>query len=201
MSKKNIKVARMVGSSAHSVRGREENDFYATDPQALVNFISSLKRDGVRSLSQNVWECACGDGALTKVLRAQGHTVKSTDIIDRDCPGVQIADFMKIDGGIFEGDILTNPPYKLAQKFIEKSLSILNDGSMAMFLLRIQFLESQKRKVFFQKNPPKYVYVNSSRIGIWKNNDKATGGNGSALCFCWFVWEKGFTGDTIVRWI
>jgi len=201
MSKKNIKVARMVGSSAHSVRGREENDFYATDPQALVNFISSLKRDGVRSLSQNVWECACGDGALTKVLRAQGHTVKSTDIIDRDCPGVQIADFMKIDGGIFEGDILTNPPYKLAQKFIEKSLSILNDGSMAMFLLRIQFLESQKRKVFFQKNPPKYVYVNSSRIGMWKNNDKATGGNGSALCFCWFVWEKGFTGDTIVRWI
>jgi len=200
--KKNISVARMVGSSAHSVRGREQDDFYATDPQALINFLDKMKADGVRDLSETVWECAVGDGALAQVLLDRGHKVIGSDIVDRGFNGVYIQNFLETpDDKIFKGDILTNPPYKLAQKFIEKALNKIEDGSMVLFLLRIQFLESQGRKSFFENTPPKYVYVNSARIGIWKNNDKKSGGNGSALCFCWFVFEKGFKGDTIVRWI
>jgi len=50
----------------------------------------------------------------------------------------------------------------------------------------------------FQKHPPKFIYVHSKRIQIWKNNEQ---GGGNALCYAWFVWEKGFTSDTILRWI
>ena len=201
-NKKNISVARMVGSSAHSVRGRQQDDFYATDPQALIDFLDTMKKDGVRQLSKNVWECAVGDGALAKVLTDRGHNVICSDLVDRGHPGTHIQNFLEIDNEkIYKGDILTNPPYKFAKKFVEKSLGKINKGSMAIFLLRIQFLESKARKKFFAETPPKYVYVNSSRIGIYKNNDKATAGNGSALCFCWFVFEKGFKGDTIVRWV
>ena len=200
--KKNISVARMVGSSAHSVRGRQKDDFYATDPQALIDFLDTMKKDDVRELSKDVWECACGDGALAKVLTDRGHTVLCSDLVDRGYPGTHIQNFLEIDSKkIYTGDILTNPPYKFAKKFVNKALEKINKGSMAIFLLRIQFLESQDRKKFFAETPPKYVYVHSSRIGIYKNNDKKTAGNGSALCFCWFVFEKGFKGDTIVRWI
>jgi len=199
---KTVSIARMTGSSAHAQGERQVNDFYATDPQALIDFLEKMKADGVRDLSKTVWECAVGDGALAQVLLDRGHKVIGSDIIDRGFPGVYIQNFLDTpDDKIFKGDIITNPPYKLAQKFVEKSLSKIEDGSMAIFLLRIQFLESQGRKSFFEKNPPKYVYVHSARIGVWKNNDKEKYGNGSALCFAWFVFEKGFKGDTIVRWI
>ena len=192
----NTTIARVVGSSSHSPGEREENDYYATDPQALRNFLDASKDD--LELTNNVWEPACGEGNLSRVLIEREHYVLSTDLVDRGY-GVCM-DFLTGDHWAWNGDILTNPPYKLAQKFIEKSLEMIKRRRYAIFLLRIQFLEGQKRKKFFEEYPPKFVYVHSARIGIWKNNDQEKY-SGNALCFAWFVWEKGYNGDTITRWI
>jgi hypothetical protein len=63
-------------------------------------------------------------------------------------------------------------------------------------------MESKGRKQFFEQNPPKTIYVSSSRILCAKNGDfelmKTKGG--SAVAYCWFVWHKGFCGDTTVKW-
>ena len=61
----------------HTSTNRECNDFYATDPKALEELLK------VEKFSPNVWECACGQGHLAKVLENHGYNVKSTDLIDR----------------------------------------------------------------------------------------------------------------------
>lgn len=102
-----------------------------------------------------------------------------------------------------EGDIITNPPYKYAIDFIYKALSIIPDGHKVAMFLKIQFLEGKERKELFRVYPPKIVYVSSSRILCAKNGEfkKMISGGGSAVAYAWFLWEKGYNGETIIRWI
>ena len=83
----------MLGSSNHSEKPRERNDFYATDPHALEIFLDRLEEDGVK-LHTDIWECACGEGHLSKVLDSRGYKVWSTDLIDRGY-GTGNTDFLK----------------------------------------------------------------------------------------------------------
>lgn len=66
--------------------------------------------------------------------------------------------------------------------------------------LKLTFLEGKKRKELFKKYPPKTIYVSSGRLGCAKNGLFATHLN-NAIAYAWYVWEKGFTGDPIVKWI
>ena len=92
----------------------------------------------------------------------------------------------------------------MAQEFVEKSMSILNSkGKVAMFL-KIQFLEGMKRLDFFKDYPPKYIYVFSKRQAPWSNGspvDEKGKPWSSTMCFAWFIWEEGFNGEPIVRWM
>jgi hypothetical protein len=188
-----------LGASNHSETERAENDFYATDPHSLKIFLNALDRDDIK-LHDNIWEPACGQGHLSKILKEQGYSVNSTDIIDRGYAD-NIIDFLTFNPGIkFAGDILTNPPYKYAKEFVEKSLNNIFDGFFVIMFLKIQFLEGKARKELFKKYPPKYVYVNSERQTCYLNGDMSKKLS-SAACYCWFIWEKGFTGEPIIRWI
>lgn len=190
-----------LGASNHSDKDREENDYYATDPKSLVIFLDKIKEDGVE-LNHDIWENACGGGHLSEELKKNGYNVLSTDLVDRGYSDMkQTLDFLNCETKKnWHGDILTNPPYKFAQEFLEKSMNIINDGNKVVMFLKIQFLEGKARNKLFKEYPPKYVYVNSSRQLCAMDGEfekyKAT-----ALCYCWYIWEKGFTGDTIVRWI
>ena len=71
-------VYRILGASSHTDRNREENDFYATIPEAIDYLL-----EGGAVISHNVWECACGMGHLSKRLTELGYDVLSTDLIYR----------------------------------------------------------------------------------------------------------------------
>lgn len=192
-----------LGASNHSDNEREVNDFYATDPESLEIFLKALERDGFK-LHNNIWECACGKGHLSKVLESKGYNVFSTDLIDRgygivdDC-----SDF--INGKYYthtkyDGDILTNPPYKYAKEFVETALDKVSYGNYVIMFLKIQFLEGKDRRKLFDKKPPKYIYVNSAKQTCYINGDMSKKMS-SASCYCWFIWEKGFIGEPVIRWI
>lgn len=187
-------IYKTLGASNHTKKDREKNDYYATTPKAAELLLS------VEKLSQVIYEPSCGEGHLSKVFEKAGHTVISSDIVDRGYGEVE--DFLKRTERI-DGDIITNPPYKYAQEFIEKALELISDGNKVAMFLKIQFLEGKKRKKMFQKNPPKTIYVSSSRLLCAKNADfegmKKAGG--SAVAYAWYIWEKGYAGDTIVKWI
>lgn len=127
--------------------------------------------------------------------------MRSSDIVDR-C-GNEIKDFLGMDNLEWNGDIITNPPYKYAVDFIYKSLSIIPEGRKVAMFLKVTFLEGKERKNLFHAFPPKVIYVSSSRILCAKNGDfqKMKDGGGSAVAYAWYVWEKGYKGDTIIKWI
>ena len=46
---------------------------------------------------------------------------------------------------MWDGDILTNPPYKYAKEFIEHAMTIIPDGRKVFMFLKLQFLEGKAR--------------------------------------------------------
>lgn len=155
----------------------------------------------LEKFDKNIWECACGQGHLSKEIEKHGYGVKSTDLVYRGY-GKGGVDFLDGANIKWHGDIITNPPYKYAQKFIEKSLQIIPRGNKVAMFLKVQFLEGKARKKMFEKYPPKTVYVSSSRILCAKNADfeGMRRGGGSAVAYAWYVWEKGYKGETILKW-
>lgn len=190
-------VFKIISASNHSDDEREENDFYATDPVA----IDKLYQTGELTC-KNIWECACGEGHLAKKLVEYGYNVKATDQIDRGY-GEGGVDFLACKDK-FDGDILTNSPYKYATEFVLKALDLVSEGNKVFMFLKLTFLEGKKRyDELFSKYPPKKVYIFSQRILCAKNGDfdKTKSNGGSAVAYAWYVWEKGYTGDTIIKWI
>ena len=183
------------GASNHTDEAREVNDYYATDPKA----IDILLNDAGIVFLNNILEPACGEGHLSKRLEEYGYNVTSYDVIDRGYGGVK--DFFDIKK--WNGDIITNPPYKYAKEFVEHALDIVPRGSMVVMFLKLTFLEGQKRKELFKKYPPRYVFVSSSRLQCAKNGDFVKFGKGvsTAVAYAWYVWIKGYEGETIIRWV
>lgn len=189
-----------IGASNHGVEEREEHDYYATEPNA-VELLLELEK-----FSPYVWECACGGGHISEVLKAHGYKVKSSDLYDRGYEGTEIIDFLEVSKNDiwldYPRDIVTNPPYKQAREFVEHALDIVSDGTKIAVFLKLTFLESKARRKLFEKHPPKIIYVSSSRLKCAKNGDfvKYRNGVGTAVAYAWYIWEKGYKGETVVRW-
>lgn len=186
-------IYKTLGASNHVEEERQQHDYYATEPKAMSLLLEQEK------FAINIWECACGEGHLSKELEKYGHSVWSTDLIDRGY-GEGDIDFLK-QTDIFEGDIITNPPYKFASDFLIKALELIPTGNKVAMFLKLQFLEGKARREIFNKYPPKIVYVSSSRIMCAKNGDFEGIKGSSAVAYAWFVWEKGFKGDPSIKWI
>lgn len=65
-------------------------------------------------MNRKIWECSAGQGHLSERLTELGYEVRSTDLIDRGY-GEGGIDFLQTTE-MWDGDILTNPPYKYAIK-------------------------------------------------------------------------------------
>lgn len=187
-------IYKTLGASNHTDKERQAEDFYATEPRAAELLLELEEFDG------NIWECACGQGDLSKVFEKAGHKVLSTDLVDRGY-GTGGVDFLKCNE-VFNGDIISNPPYKYAKEFVEHALRLVPDGHKVAMFLKLQFLEGKARRELFEKHPPKTVYVASGRLLCAKNGDfeGMRAGGGSAVAYAWYVWEKGYAGDTIIKW-
>ena len=191
----NKNIFMMLGASNHTSEERQSEDYYATDPVAAELLLKE------ETFDKDVWECACGEMHLSGVFERYGYNVRSSDIIDR-C-GNEIYDFLSLGNLSWKGDIVTNPPYRLALEFIYKALQIIPHGNKVAMFLPLRFMEGKERKILFTRFPPRIVYVSSSRILCAKNGDfaKMLAAGGSAVAYAWFVWVKGCKLPTTVKWI
>lgn len=182
-----------LGASNHSLGTREENDYYATEPKAVKMLLS------VEKFSPYIWECACGEGHISNELKKHGYNVWSTDLVDRGYGEAKNFFFFRTQARV-NVDIITNPPYKCAEKFVRHALNLVKNNCKVAMLLKIQFLEGKSRNKLFKEFPPKKIYVFSSRIICAKNGhfDKY---QSSAVCYAWFIWEKGYKGLPTVDWL
>lgn len=173
---------------------RQPEDFYATHPCAIPPLMDFLDWQNGGKL---IFEPCCGKGHLSSIMEIYGHTVISTDLIDRGY-GIVGVDFlhdhwtqqMPYDA------VITNPPYRFALQFVKKSLTL---APVVCMFLRLSFLESARRRKFFKLHPPRYVCVFSERVpsskdGIFSPTECST------VCYAWFIWEKNYTGRPEIVW-
>lgn len=189
------KIFKSLGASNHTENEREKNDYYATDPLAIDEL---LKKE---TLNHNIWECACGGLHLSNRLKELGYNVRTSDLIKRvEDDNIEVLDFLSYQGK-YDGDIVTNPPYILAKEFVLKALDIVSDGNKVVMFLKLLFLESQNRyEELFKLYPPKKIYVFSKRVRCQINGDFSKK-DSSAICYAWYVWEKGYKGLPTIDWI
>lgn len=171
----------------------EPNDYYATEPRAVELLLDQ------EQFAADIWEPACGQGHISKVLELHGYHVLSTDLIDRGY-GVGGMNFLSIDSTIthWEGDIITNPPYRYAKEFVEKALELVKEGSKVAMFLKLTFLEGKARSSLFKSAPPETVYVSSARLQCAKNGNFPSA---SMVAYAWYIWRKGNTSAPIIKWI
>lgn len=181
-----------LGATNHSKGEREEHDYYATEPKAGEILLE------VESELNNIWECSCGEGHLARVFDRADKLAKASDLIDRGYG--EVGDFLDENIISYDGDIVTNPPFSLASEFVQKALGIIPVGRKVCMFLRLLFLEGQKRKHLFTDNPPETIYVFSKRINCAKNGDFKKY-NRSAIAYAWYVWTKGYQGETVIKWV
>lgn len=178
------------------VRRTSKTDNYSTPAEA----VAALRER--ESFAATIFEPAAGEGSIARSL--PGHEVTTADI--RELPGV---DYPGVD--LFSEraafitcftkfDIITNPPYSIALPFAKRCLE-LAERKVAL-LLRIQFLEGIRRREWLESSPLKAIYVFSNRIVMWpEGTEERIKTNNGTQCFAWFVWDKEYTGEPVVRWV
>ena len=189
-------------------------DYFPTPPFATRALCEFLSR-GAPSLplaDMRVWEPACGELHMARALGEYFGDVRSSDV--HRYGDHEVMDFLFFGGREPETDwIITNPPFVLAEQFIQTALTVAK-GGVAM-LLRGAFLEGQDRYAhLFERTPPDYVLQFTERVVMLEGRliragevdpfaEKGGTKASSATSYCWFVWlGGGFEWrDTRLRWI
>lgn len=185
------KAAHLMMVGARDAGSTKGDDFYASPPSAVEALCDVERFDGP------VWEPACGDGAISKVLAARGYDVVSTDLVARGY-GESRIDFL-MECATRAPNIVTNPPYKLAEQFAAHALR-LSTGKVA-FLMRLVWLEGQRRRKFFEATPLARVWVFSGRIPRMHRHDYDGPTTTSTIAFAWFVFDHAHSGPPALGWL
>jgi len=162
-------------------------DYFPTPRWATFALVENERFEG------GIWECACGDGAMSRVFEETGHIVTSSDLFNRGY-GETGHDF--VTSSRKADNIITNPPYNSAEGFVASGVK--NSNRKFALLLRLAFLEGANRaNTIFSECPPSRVWVFSERITFYPAGAEVKGSGTTA--YAWFVWDKDASG-TELKW-
>ena len=169
-------------------------DFFPTPPwaaRALCEHVIDLH-------GRTVWEPACGAGHMARALQEYTLSVHASDVHDYGYGSKW--DFLWrhfADDPTFDW-VITNPPFRLGQQFIERALDIAGEG-VAM-LVRSAFIESIARyEGLFRDRPPAIAAQFVERVPMVKG--RCDPNASTATAYLWLVWRKGWSLPTHLQWI
>lgn len=207
----------MSQNTSHAVMAQRKEppdslDFFPTPPWATRALCEWLIANGCSLSNKTAWEPACGEGHMVRPMSEYFQFVLSTDVHDYGFGDV--CDFL-FPNDYSESDwdwLIFNPPFRLAELFIQRALSIATEG--VAVLVRTAFLESEGRhRKLFSKNPPSAVVQFSERVimskGIcrdpsipfWDERAGKWRKPSTATAYCWIVWDHRSDGPTRFDWI
>jgi hypothetical protein len=168
------------------------SDCYSTPPEAVRALLA------VEHLPHRIWEPCVGRAAIADVLKDAGHEVVGTDLIDYGIGYPGGIDFLLERAGPPGIDtVCTNPPYALAQQFVEKAIELV---PRAYFLLRLAFYESQRRSHILENAGLARIHAFSRRLPFMhRANWDGPRCNNSAVPFAWFCWDRNHRGPTTIH--
>lgn len=177
------------------IRRNIADNFYPTPPEATRALLS------VEAFDDDVWEPACGEGHIGRVLSAAGCHVVATDLNDRGY-GVSGVDFLK-ERTPRAKHIVTNPPYGsgLADDFMLKAIALTaNTGGKVAMLLNLASLAHPVRTRQWRLYPPARIYAIDSVV-CWSDPDREPPRHFTEHRYCWAVWEPGHVGPSSFWWL
>jgi hypothetical protein len=164
-------------------------DYFPTPAWATHALMDNEEFEG------EIWEPACGNGAMSEVLATKGNPITSSDLYDRGY-GEAGVDFLTARHKA--ANIVTNPPYNSAEGFVDAGLAKA-DRKFAL-LLRLAFLEgSNRQRTIFTKRAPSRVWVFSERITFYPAGAVQKGSGTTA--YAWFVWDQDAPTGTELKWL
>lgn len=178
--------------NAKAALAHRGDDLYETPAVAVAALLRAEK------LPQHLWEPACGPGAIVSALRAAGHTVLGSDLVDYgNSTHFYGRDFlMERSAPAGTEAIITNPPFKLANEFASHALELC---PRVVMLLRLAFIESERRRGLLDSGHLARLHVFRNRLPMMHRAGRGTQvakTNSSAMAFAWFVWDRAHTGPT-----
>jgi len=182
-----------------SLRERPEYDFYPT-PHGLAR--EALRLIYPWGIGDVVVDPGAGEGNWGKVLRefTDKPYLIGIDLDFKERPDEynmwRFENFMDTD--LKDVDtVIGNPPYKFAEEFVRKGLSMLKVGGYQLFLLRVAFLAGQKRRKGLWKEHPPIKVLTCSRRPSFTPGDRRTGDTDFAV----YLWKKGYQGNYEGGWL
>jgi hypothetical protein len=181
----------------HSLAERGD-DCYGTPPVA----VHALLR--VEKLPHRLWEPAAGHGNIVNVLRAAGHEVLASDLVDYGDPThFSRRDFLmeKLPRGC--ECIITNPPFKLVEPFVAHAIDLC---PLVVMLLRLAFFEAGAgptekaalRRYVLDEHPAARIHVFRLRLPMMHRTEWAGRKANSGMAFAWYVWNRNHSGPTTI---
>lgn len=183
-----------MSAAVHAPADRQRDDFYATPRSAIEQFLDVERFDGA------IWEPACGDGAVSRVLQERGYDVVSSDLINRGY-GEAGRDFL-LEWQVAAPNVVTNPPFKLGTEFARHALRLV-PGKVAL-LLKIGFIEGPtKADLHDGDHRLARVWVIRRRVTFLKNGHELirSEGKGGIHTYAWFVWDREYSGPPVIGWL
>jgi hypothetical protein len=178
-----------VQSGSHSQADRGF-DLYSTPPCAVRALLQA------EQLPPRIWEPAAGRGAIVQVLRDHGHAVIASDMVDYGFPLHFVGDLLaQTTAPIGTAAIVTNPPFKIVDRFIAHALDLC---PRVIVLARLALLESVRRTEILERRGLARLHVFRDRLPMM-HRDGWTGPKArSATAYAWFCWDRSHTGPIVV---
>jgi hypothetical protein len=147
-------------------------------------------------LPRCIWEPAAGRGAIVQVLRDAGHTIITSDLVDYGFQLDFVGDFLAQTTAPSGCEcILTNPPFKIVDRFIAHALDLC---PRVIVLARLALLESVRRTEILEQRGLARLHVFRERLPMMHRDGWTGPRASSSMPFGWFVWQRGHAGSTVV---
>lgn len=191
----------MSNTSAAVMQKRSEPtdslDDFPTPPWATRALCRFLAAEGFVLANLTCREPSANRGVMVKTLEEEFAEVSGADIFDYGY-GFPVKDYLKGSDPPPTTFTITNPPYTLAEAFVQRMLRTSTMGCAV--ILRSAFAESKGRyERLFSVNPPTFILQFVERVGMAKG--KVDPNALSAMAYAWFVWIKGEPMQTEFKWI
>lgn len=171
---------------------RQADDWYV-EPAWCVDALLKWEKPFVGG----VMDPCCGRGNIVDRLVAHDVIAYGSDMRDRADGRFPIMDYAKALKECAPDSVVSNPPFRDAQAFIEAALAVTTDR--VCVLLRLAFLEGIARGKWFPNTPLARVWVSSQRISMPPGDSDIPAENGK-VAHAWFVFEHGHNSRPEIGW-
>lgn len=172
---------------------RHADDWYV-EPAWCVDALVKAERPLIGA----VLDPCCGVETSSPVCAPMAFMHRGADIRDRAAGQFPVMGYAQSLFDARPDSVVSNLPYGLAQDFIDSCLTTTTDR--VCVLLRLAFLEGQKRSEWWQRVPLARVWVCGKRVSMPPGGTDIPAKGGS-IAYAWFVFERGHTGSPVLGWL